>query len=264
MNDETDLQVDWGSLGEEWWRETAAQVRATEQQMQFAACVFSGMTYTRAAMCAGYTTDKVRARFAGSDAHKSVGVQTLLTLARADARNAGEGKAPVTLVTRAELKQKLSDIVRGSDPSLALRAGESLSKMLEPEASDFASLDDGFASWRLVRDYLLLPNGGPAVALLYTGSGESIGSIPLLHDVAAAVKRDAPDLWERLVSPLSAVSRVMLDRQLADSDWQRDAREKLWREVGLEIFTDRETTQAVVRDVNGRPMARLETADARG
>ena len=154
--------------------------------------------------------------------------------------------------------QKLSDLMRGKDPNLSLRAGTELAKLIEPQAGEgpLFGHEDGFDDWRLVREYLRLPNGAPAIALLWTGQDRALASLPLLHDVAAAVEREAPAVWEQLRRQQNAVGRAMLDRHLANPGWQRDARVKLWSEVGVDIDAPAEPAgasnpQAAVAGFNG-------------
>ena len=63
-------EIPWGELGEQWWRETGAQVHATEKQIAFAACRHANINRTLAAILSGYTDDKERARKKGSEANQ--------------------------------------------------------------------------------------------------------------------------------------------------------------------------------------------------
>lgn len=241
-------EIPYGDLGLAWWRETGEQVRATEQQVKLAACLFSGMTRTAAARLAGYSSQDERARKSGSEAAKTNGVKTLLALATNEVKVRNLPSAPKTLMTRDEAMEKLTDIARGKDPSLALRAIEAINKN-EASPTDigaFALLDDGFNDWRIVRDYLRIAGGAVAITSIYDGLAGELESMPLVRDVVDMLKRDNPDFYDRLRSRQSKVGLVLLDRHLADPDWQRAARQKLWLEVGVDI-------EAVgsIADVNG-------------
>lgn len=229
-------EIPFGDLGEAWWRDTGEQVRATEQQVKLAACLFAGMTKTAAARLSGYSSEDERARKSGSEAAKTNGVKTLLALATSEVKSRNLPSAPKTLMTRDEAMEKLTDIARGKDPSLALRAIEAINKN-EPQPTDigrFTLLDDGFNGWRVCRDFLRIPGGAVAAASLYT-TDAGLASMPLLHDVVDMLKRDDPDFYERIRRRQSRVGLVELDKQLADPDWQREARQKLWLEVGVDI-----------------------------
>lgn len=62
----------------------------------------------------------------------------------------------------------------------------------------------------------------------------------LLHDVHTAMQRETPEVWDILVKRQSVVSRATLDQRLNDETWQREARQKLWLEIGIDINNPRE------------------------
>ena len=62
-----------------------------------------------------------------------------------------------------------------------------------------------------------------------------MATIDLLHDVHAAMQRETPEMWGILVKRQSVVSRAILDQLLNDESWQREARQKLWLEIGVDI-----------------------------
>src|SRR5262245_27307316 len=121
--------IPWGPLGEAWWREAGAQVRASEQQIKLAACLEAGTTKTEAAIRSGYADDKERARKAGSEASMSTAVSRLRALARAEA-NADKSPEVAKDVSHAKLRRRYSVRVRGADPALRLRGGDGCQRLL--------------------------------------------------------------------------------------------------------------------------------------
>lgn len=234
-------EIPWGNeLGEDWWRATAEEVSATPQQMKLAACLFAGMTRTAAARLAGYSSNDERARKSGSDAAKTNGVKTLLALATAEMKARNLPAVPRTLMTRDEAREKLTDIARGADKSLALRAVEAINKMdndkSEGEINFFTLTDvDGLNDWRIVRDYLMMPNGAIAIAVLYEGLGGALAEMPLLLDLVAQLRREDEAVYDRLRRAQGMTSRALLDQRLSDPLWQFATRKKIWTEIGMTI-----------------------------
>lgn len=238
MSEAATDQIPWGDhLGEAWWRAAGEQIKASEQQVKLAACLFAGTTKTAAARLAGYSSDEERARKSGSEAAKTTRVTTLLALATAEVRSRNLPSAPKTMMSRDEALEKLTDIARGADKSLALRAIEAIGKNeAQPnEIGKFAMRDDGFGDWRIVRDYLRMQGGASAIASIYMGMGGDLGAIPLLHDVIEILKRDEPEFLDLIRRRHSKIGLAILDQQLADPDWQRPARLKLWLEIGVDL-----------------------------
>jgi hypothetical protein len=124
MNEE----IDWGELGEAWWREAGANCHATEQQIVFALHRHKGMTATGCAKAAGYSGDDATIRQAGHRAAHSTAVMGLLSMAKA-----ATGQGPDGNVTMTEAKQILSRLARGSDPNVRIKAIESLAKIERDE-----------------------------------------------------------------------------------------------------------------------------------
>jgi len=121
-------EIDWGELGESWWREAGANCHATEQQIIFALHRHKGMTATGCARAAGYAGDDATIRQAGHRAAHSTAVMGLLSMAKAET-----GKGPDGNVTMDEAKQILSRLARGSDPNVRIKAIESLAKIEKDE-----------------------------------------------------------------------------------------------------------------------------------
>jgi hypothetical protein len=173
----------------------------------------------------------MRVKSAGTRASGAEPVKALIALAEAEGN-----LAPQSIMSREERKLELSKLARQADSSVKIRAMEALDKLEDRETELGRAPDnDGFSEWRLVREYLQMPQGAPAIVFLWIGQGKSLSSLPLLHDVHAAVRRDAPGVWEDMVNRFTAPERVWLERHLAEPGWQLNARKQLWREVGIDI-----------------------------
>jgi hypothetical protein len=59
--------------------------------------------------------------------------------------------------------------------------------------------------------------------------------LDFLLELHKAVMRDAPYVWEKQVRKSSTRERAWLDKHLNDPDYQRAARIKIWREIGIEL-----------------------------
>jgi hypothetical protein len=127
----TNEEIDWGELGEAWWREAGAACHASEQQIIFAVHRHKGMTATGSARAAKYSGDDATLRQAGHRAAHSTAVMGLLSMAKAET-----GQGPDGNVTLVEAKQILSRLARGSDPNVRIKAIETLAK-IEREEREF-------------------------------------------------------------------------------------------------------------------------------
>ena len=231
MTDQKDAEFSWEPLGEAWWLEAQATCGATDLQVRFACCRHRGMTRTLAARLAGYkgTADSIRQ--SASDAAKTNAVVNMLALAAAETGSGDDGT-----LGPAEAKRILSRLARNSDPTVRIKAIESLQKIEQAKQQrGEAPSDDGFGAWRVERDFLRMPNGGSAYLLLQWASGGTFGSFCLLHDTFSKVMLEprGRELWDQFYRELPAQDRADLDRRLADPDWQLDARRKIWAEVGM-------------------------------
>ena len=235
----------WGDLGEQWWRDTGAACKASEQQIKFAAARHKGASATACAKIAGYEAGANAAaiRQAGHRAVRSTAVLNMLALAKSE----GKQTAPTSMDRDARV-QLLSDIARSSpDPILKIRAVEGLNKM-ENSATSFSQTtdSDGFADWRVVRDFLQTPGGGVAVVSLWTANNLGLANLPFLHDVHKKCMAENPNYWERAVSRTELPGRLRLQKQLANPTWKIEARAKIWKEVGVDIELPEGVTAAQV------------------
>ena len=121
----TDNEDIYGSLGREWWEKTGEEVRATPQQIRYAAARYSGATRAKAAALAGYRGDAQALRSTGSRVDDTDTVKSLMTLAAA--ADAGTADKPYT-VTEARLK--VANLVKHSrDPLVVFKGTELLAKL---------------------------------------------------------------------------------------------------------------------------------------
>jgi hypothetical protein len=153
-------EIDWGELGEEWWREAGTACHASEQQIIFALHRSKGMTATASARAAKYAGDDTTIRQAGHRASHSTAVCGLLSMAKAET-----GQGPDGVVTTAEAKQILSRLARGSDPNVRIKSLEALAKIQRDEAELEARQQEGPAD--INAELRLLAEISPELAEAY-------------------------------------------------------------------------------------------------
>jgi len=233
MSDVTAQDFDWSPLGSFWWASAAEKYRATVRQTRFACAKHRGASNTGAAREAGYSAQKNAIRQIAYRVYRSNVVQNLLAFAEKHQN----GDAIITKpVDTGEARNVLSNLIRGSDPSIKIRALEALQRIddranaVPPHASE----NDGLTEYRFVRDFLQMPNGGCAIVFLWTGLHQQLSSLPLLLDVSAAVQRDRPELWASVVEECNPADRNRLSMHLADCEWQLETRKQIWGEIGIQ------------------------------
>jgi hypothetical protein len=266
MTDETQPDTfSWGDLGERFWRDAASLIRASEEQIRFAVCVHRGMKNAPAARAAGYTSDKVASREAGYKAARTTAVRNLLALAASEV----DGRPNGGPMTDAEVEDVLTALIRGPDQVLKLRAIESREKLSDKKdrdrSAEFGAVadHDGLAVWRHTRAFLQAGgHGGGFSVLCWLGGGRKFIDVPLLHDVVAALLTEFPSFYALVRSELSVVDRAVLDRRLADPEWQLAERAKIWHEVGVDIAKRDEEVDSILRKANATaaPVAEVTTA----
>lgn len=127
---------DWGELGRDWWLKTATEIGASERHAKFAAAKHRGETNTNAARSAGFGGgSEASVRSEGYRLFRSNKVNQLLALASAESG----GKGYDGTVTTAEARQILSQLARGSDPQVRIKAIESLNKIESVEREDLSA-----------------------------------------------------------------------------------------------------------------------------
>jgi hypothetical protein len=231
----TNDDFDYGSLGRDWWLEAGESCRATLQQIKFACSRHAGATRTKAAELAGYAaTDNQGLRVAGSRADDTQAVQDLLTMA--SAASVGATDDPFTL---AQARAKIGRMAKTSlDPMVVVKCAELMSKLDQADREGGETPDDdGLNPWRRERDFLLQSNGATAYILMHIDNQlmGNIGNCHLLHDTYAMLMQQpfGPELWERCRARLNDTGRADLDAKLANKDWQREVRQKIWAEVSV-------------------------------
>jgi hypothetical protein len=160
-------------------------------------------------------------------------------------------------MTDAEVEDVLTALIRGPDQVLKLRAIESREKLSDKKDRDRAGEiggvadHDGLAVWRHTRDFLQAAgHGGAFSALCWLGGGRKLIDLPLLRDCVAAMLTEFPSFWNLLRGELSVVDRAILDRRLADPEWQLAERAKIWGELGIDLTKRDEEVNAILRKAN--------------
>ncbi len=185
----------YGKLGRVWWERNGAEVNATPQQIRFSAARHNGATRAKAAELAGYSGNREALRSAGSRVDNTAVVKDLITLA--EAAEAGVGD---TTVTPAEIKKKLSRIIRGPDGALALKASELLLKIDStlPAQMDTSKMSPADLLLTAVllgcNDGQYRPECGPLIWAEMIVPQEAWWS-PMVRQMAPFLKQHHPEVW---------------------------------------------------------------------
>ena len=135
----TEAEFDWGQLPQSWWTDTAVKCGATLQQAKFAARKHAGCSNTQAARDSGFGNGKPTCeRSEGYRVSRSNKVMQMLALAAVEAGGGYDGG-----LTRTESRQILTGLARGSDPSIKIKAIESVHKLDQVERAENAGKDTG-------------------------------------------------------------------------------------------------------------------------
>jgi hypothetical protein len=196
-------EFDWSPLGEGFWLEAQKTCGASDLQARFACCHHRGMTATGAARAAGYSGDDASIRQAGHRAAKSNAVVNVLQLAAAEAKGGDDGTVGV-----AEAKRILSKLARGSDPSVRIKALESLAK-LEDRHSDHAPKMD-FSPEEVLKLIVSLarPEGRPII-WAELGLLKFHWHTPYVNEFVPWLKAKRPLYWaelRKIISPHGQLS----------------------------------------------------------
>lgn len=125
---------DWGELGRDWWLATAHSIGATERHAKFSAAKHRGASNAEAARSAGFGTgSESSVRSEGYRLARANKINQLLALAAAEAGGGYDGT-----LTRTESKQILTNLARGSDPSIRIKAVEAIAKFEQAERDEQA------------------------------------------------------------------------------------------------------------------------------
>jgi hypothetical protein len=159
-------------------------------------------------------------------------------------------------VSDAEVERAIAEMIRSGDQTLKLKAIEVRQKLVDKkdragEIGAAAADHDGLAVWRHTRDFLQAAGHGGAFSVLcWLGGGRKLIDLPLLRDCVAAMLTEFPSFWNLLRSELSVVDRAILDRRLADPEWQLAERAKIWGELGIDLTKRDEEVNAILRKAN--------------
>jgi hypothetical protein len=233
-----DDNFDWGVLGKDWWMEAMETTRASLNQTKFSCARHAGATRTKSAELAGYAaTDDQGLRTAGSRADDTKAVQDMLVMA--SAASVAVTDDPYTV---AQARQKIGRMVKTSlDPSTVIKGTELLAKLDQVDRDrGQAPEDDGFADWRFCRDLLCQENGASQFMLYYRALKKDMGhpaNYPLLADVYSLAQHEpfGQQIFDWCGRDLSLVMRECLTERLADPNHQKEARIKIWKEIGIDI-----------------------------
>lgn len=229
-------QIDFAPLGMEWWVATGRVIDAEPHHIAFAVCVSSGeMTLKRAAKLAGYAshTDAMAAH-SGHSAARTTKVKLLLMAAHEEKLRRGltAGRRPP--MPRAEWRRWLQELEASTNPSATAFANFFLNGVAEKPRTGL-EVNDQFSDARTVRSFLGLPGGSVGIVALMSHMAVPLEDLPLLRDVVARLQVEDPGYYDLQRTRAGRDGRLLLDRRLADPDWQRDEREAVWREIGLSI-----------------------------
>jgi hypothetical protein len=229
---------DFGTLGRDWWLDAGETTKATPTQIKFACARHAGATRTKAAELAGYSaTDAQGLRTAGSRADDTKSVADMLVMASAAAVTAED--APYTV---AQAREKIGRMVKTSlDPNTVIKGTELLAKLdqVDRERGE-TPIDDGFNDWRICRDYLCQENGASQFMLYYRSARKDLGhpaNFPLLRDVydVALLEPFGQQIFDWCGRDLSDDMRQLLKDRLADLNYQKETRIKIWKEIGVDM-----------------------------
>lgn len=235
MNEAVD-EIPWGEIAEADWLGEAAARRYTPQQAKFAACRQAGLAQWRAARAAGYSGDAEQLRKAGSAADKTVGVVQLRKWAEEQLLLRGLKPPEEPLLSREDRRRLLNKHAQSKDATTSLRALEHLEKFdkADAEAADWES-PDGLSCERIVRSLLMIRGGAVTVVQSLTGDGLGLCSLPILHDVVAALRATDPEYLDILRRREKKADLEELERKLSNPQWQRSERIKVWGEIGMTL-----------------------------
>jgi len=201
MNEQT-TEFDWSPLGSAFWEEAKKTTGASDLQVRFAACRHRGMTAVGSAKAAGYSGDADSIRQAGSRAAKSTAVMAMVQLAQIEQAGGDDGT-----LSGPEARRILSKLARGSDPSVRIKAIETLNR-IDREERDRAVASGREPTWDESALEILATAGEMGVGL--------VGMVALAHgldisyspfrEIAPHLKADWPDIWSKLIAHIGGIN----------------------------------------------------------
>jgi hypothetical protein len=205
---------DYGELGEVFWLENARQCGADVRQAQYAAARFRGCSQTESARISGYGSEnEASTRQAGYRLARSNTVQRLLAFAAAEKGGGYDGN-----VDEQEAKRILSNLARGSDPAIRIRAVESLNKMAEAERQARNSQQESTPE-EVAREILkTCPEYGCVVLSdAHFQNGGTLFGLPYLAGLAPRLKRDFFPAWTRYLAAITRQDHRAELEKMADA-----------------------------------------------
>jgi hypothetical protein len=221
-------------FGEAKWRDLAATAGASELQLRFSIARFNGASAAKAAEIAGYSGSRDELRRAGYSAVRSTAVTALLDLAAVDSPYE-------SALTDQEVDRKIAKLVRSGDPNVSMKAAELFDKRrARAKEAGEGPTDDGFEDWRYCRDYLIQDNGASQFMLFYRGLRKNLGgpvNYPLLIDVYTLAQGEpfGQAIFDWAGRDMNEASKDDLAKKLADKNYQLEARQKIWAEIGIKL-----------------------------
>jgi hypothetical protein len=200
MNEQT-TEFDWSPLGSAIWEEAQKTTGASDMQTRFACCRHRGMTAVGSARAAGYAGDADSIRQAGSRAAKSTAVMAMVQLAQIEQAGGDDGT-----LSGPEARRILSKLARGSDPSVRIKAIETLNR-IDREERDRQAASTGTPTLEDMMSGILAAGemGVGVVAVMALAEGIDI-SYPPLKEIAPHIKRDWPDIWQKMISRIGKIN----------------------------------------------------------
>ena len=174
-------EFEWPSPGESWWRQASSDCRASDTQAKYAALrVNSTPSLEAYRRVAGEEGRGHAVRQAAHRLERSVAVQNMVGLYRAEIAGANEGT-----VSAEEARQILSRIARNGDPSVSVRALETLAR-LDDKAAEAAAVDK--SPEELLAEIAAI---SPMVAYsLAVHAGADTQTIPMSPELKAGLDRE--------------------------------------------------------------------------
>jgi hypothetical protein len=198
---------DWSPLGEGFWLDAQKTTGASAMQTRFACCRHQGKTATLSAKLSGYGGEGVNLRGAGHRAGKSNAVMSMVQLAQIEQAGGDDGT-----LGGPEARRILSKLARGSDPSVRIKAIETLNR-IDREERDRQVASSHTPTWSESAIEVLAIGGEMGVGLIaMTALADGIDiSLSPFREIAPHIRAYWPDIWGKL---LSQIGRINPDTKL--------------------------------------------------
>ena len=183
----------YGALGQTWWEQTGEEVRATPQQIRFAAARYSGATRSKAAALAGYSGDAQALRSAGSRTDDSDTVKSLIAMAAA--AEAGTVESQYTV---AQAKLKVGNLVKHSRDALIVFKGTEVLARLERDEAEANAKPEESLEETLAALICSVPESGVGAFLSmasFFSNANNLVNHPFLRQTAPIVAKFYPTEW---------------------------------------------------------------------